>query len=118
MHNLPEYLKNNQEAVILVAIGILLVIYLAIRVFRHVGLEKIRGHVYKLFVEAEHEFQYGDNEEKFEYVICLARAAIPSPFNLFITETLLRKVVQAWFDMTKDLLDDGKMNGSSKESEV
>ena len=117
MHNLPEYLKSNQESVILVAIGILLAIYLAIRVFRHIGLEKIRGKVYQLFLEAEHEFQYGDNEEKFEYVINLARAAIPSPFNLFITETLLRKVVQAWFDMIKDLLDDGKLNKSSEERE-
>lgn len=117
MHNLPEYLKNNHEAVILVAIGVLLVIYMAIRVIRHVGLEKIRGRVYELFREAEHEFQHGDNEEKFEYVINLARVAIPSPFNLFITESLLRKVVQAWFDMVKDLLDDGKMNKSSYERE-
>ena len=112
-----EYLKNNQEALILVAIGILLVFYVAVRVFRYIGLEKIRGKVYRLFVEAEHEFQHGDNEEKFEYVINLTRAAIPSPYNLFITETLLRKVVQAWFDLTKDLLDDGKLNGTSKESE-
>ena len=86
-------------------------------VMQIIGLNKIRGYVYKLFVRAEHEFIYGANKEKFEYVICFAREAIPSPFDLFITESLLRKVVQAWFNLCKDLLDDGKINGTGEQEE-
>ena len=108
------HLAEHKELLMIVAIGAILAIVLIVKEVQRIGLEKIRSHVYKLFVVAEHEFQYGDNTEKFEYVVNLARSAIPVPFNLFITESLLRKVVQAWFDLTKDLLDDGKMNGTGK----
>ena len=108
-----NYVINNKETVALATAGIALAIVLLIKAAQKIGLEKIRGYVYKLFVAAEKEFQYGENTEKFEYVINLAKAAIPMPFSLFITESLLRKVVQAWFDLVKDLLDDGKLNGTS-----
>ena len=82
-----------------------------------IGMEKIRAYVYKLFVYAENEFEHGDNEQKFDYVVQLARSSIPLPFSLVITESLLRKVIQAWFDICKDLLDDGKINKSGKGDE-
>ena len=113
-----EYLITNRETIILVAIGILVVTIIAVKYVQHVGLEKIRKNVYNLFIVAEREFQHGENTEKFEYVIKWAKMAIPLPFNLFITERLLRKVVQAWFNLTKDLLDDGKLNNSSKGNET
>lgn len=109
---MKAYLIENMEIVTLAVIGIIFALFVIVRAVQKIGLEKIRGYVYKLFVAAEHKFQHGENEEKFEYVICFAKSAIPAPFNLFITETLLRKVVQAWFDLVKDLLDDGKLNGT------
>ena len=105
---------ENKETVTLATLGVLLAIFLLVKTAQKIGLETIRSYVYKLFVVAEEEFQHGENTEKFEYVINLARAALPMPFSLFITESLLRKVVQAWFDLTKDLLDDGKLNGTGK----
>ena len=102
------------ETIILATVGVMFVGYFGYRYVQHVGLESIREKVYKLFIEAEHEFQHGDNTEKFEYVVNMAKAAVPSPFNLFITEKLLRRVVQAWFDLCKDLLDDGKLNGTKE----
>lgn len=112
-----DFIVSNATTIILAAIGIVIAAILIVKYIRHVGLENIRERVYKAFIEAEHEFQHGDNTAKFEYVINIAKSAIPAPFNLFITETLLRKVVQAWFDLTKDLLDDGKFNSSSKVAE-
>lgn len=109
---MKAYLIENMEIVTLAVIGIIFALFVIVRAVQKIGLEKIRGYVYKLFVAAEHKFQHGENEAKFEYVICFAKSAIPAPFNLFITETLLRKVVQAWFDLVKDLLDDGKLNGT------
>ena len=92
-------------------------VILFVRTMQTIGLERIRKYVYQLFVDAEKEFEHGKNEEKFEYVVNLAKMAIPAPFNLIITESLLRRMVQAWFDICKDLLDDGKLNGTGKREE-
>lgn len=113
-----QYLVSNPVlAVIFLVIVLAVVIFLIIKAIQKIGLEKIRGYVYEKFIEAEHEFQYGYNAQKFDYVVQLARSAIPTPFNLFITEKLLKKVVQLWFDLVKDLLDDGKMNGTAVQQD-
>lgn len=111
------FVQNPIVAIVFLVLVVAVAIYLLVKAMQTIGMEKVRGYVYKLFIEAEHEYEQGDNTQKFEYVIQLARSAIPSPFNLFITESLLRKVVQAWFDLCKDLLDDGKLNGSEKEEQ-
>ena len=113
-----EYLvKHPILAIIFIVIVVVLAIFLMVKLIQNIGLEKIRAFVYQKFIEAEHEFQYGENEQKFEYVVQLARSSIPAPFNLLITEKLLRKTIQLWFDICKDLLDDGKMNGTAQTQE-
>lgn len=99
-------------AVIFIAIVLILAVYLLVKYLQKLGLEKVRATVYKGFVLAENSFKQGDNKQKFEYVVQLARSSIPAPFNLLITESTLRKVVQLWFDICKDLLDDGRINKS------
>lgn len=115
----------SNETIILAFLGVVIALFLVFKYIQYVGLEKVRKQVYKLFIVAEREFQHGANTDKFEYVITWAKMAIPMPFCLFITESLLRKVVQAWFDICKDLLDDGRLNGTgatkkeeNKEREV
>ena len=113
-----EFLVQNKiVALVFIVAVIILLLLVAIKSLQTVGMEKIRSIVYKGFATAEDEFQHGDNYEKFEYVISLARSAIPLPFSLFITESLLRRVIQAWFDLCKDLLDNGKIDKSEKEGE-
>lgn len=112
-----DFITSNMSTIALAVVGIVVAVFLIVKYVRHVGLEAIRERVYKAFLDAEHEFQHGDNTAKFEYVINIAKSAIPAPFNLFITESFLRKVVQAWFDLVKDLLDDGKFNGTSTAAE-
>lgn len=116
---MKEFVMSNATTIILATAGVAIAAFLIIKYIQHLGLENIRERVYQAFLDAEHEFQHGENTEKFEYVINIAKTAIPAPFNLFITESLLRNVVQAWFDLVKDLLDDGKFNGTSTaESEA
>ena len=110
-----EYLvKNPILAIIFIVIVVALAILLMVKLIQKVGLAKVREVVYKGFVDAENEFLYGENTEKFDFVVDLAKKSIPLPFSLFITDTLLRKVIQLWFDLCKDLLDDGKLD-SKKE---
>lgn len=109
-------LFTNYPMIAYVFLGVVLVFaaYLFVKEIQRLGLEKIRGMVYRGFIEAENRFKHGDNERKFEYVVALARENIPAPFNAFISVKLLKAVVQAWFDLVKDLLDDGRINQSSK----
>ena len=110
-----DYLVTNTPiAIIFIILIIALAIYLIVKLMQKIGLEKVREIVYEGFVTAEHKYLHGENAQKFEYVVHLARSSIPAPFNLFITDTLLRDVIQIWFDLVKDLLDDGKLNKSGK----
>ena len=113
-----EFLTQNPIiAIIFIVVVVAAVLFLVVKAIQKIGMEKIRSYVYKLFVEAENSFKHGENEQKFDYVVQLARSALPTPFNMFITEKLLRKVIQLWFNLCKDLLDDGRFNGSGKEEE-
>lgn len=109
------FVSNPVVATIFMVLVLLVLVFLIVKKLQSMGLEKIRKVVYDAFVSAEHDFQYGDNTQKFEYVVGLARSHLPMPFSMFITEDLLRKVVQLWFDLVKDLLDDGKVNGTSEQ---
>lgn len=99
-------------AVFIFGLGVLLYLYV-----RDKTLEDIRTDVYQLFLMAEHIYLSGEGKQKMDYVIQSARALLPPFARFFITEELLQKVVQLWFDSIKDLLDDGKYNGSVKEQE-
>lgn len=80
-------------------------------------LSEIRGDVYQLFLQAENAFtESGSGKQKMKWVISKARGLLPEWLQFFITEEFLYKVIQAWFDAVKDLLDDGKVNGSVKET--
>ena len=111
-----EFIAQNPIfTIVFILVVAACVVYMLVKTMQTIGLEEVRGYVYQLFVRAEHIFEYGQNVQKFEYVVQLARSALPAPFNMFITESLLRTVIQTWFDLCKDLLDDGKLNMSEEE---
>ena len=85
--------------------------YLVVKVVRYVGFDKLREIAYKGFLQAEKEFKNGDNHIKFEYVVSLVRKAVPMYLAPFVTEKLLRSLIQMWFDICKDLLDYTKEKG-------
>ena len=82
------------------------------------GFEGIRNDVYRSFLYAERTFKGSKSgQQKFKYVVKNARLLLPKWLQFFVTEKTLEKLVQAWFDAIKDLLDDGKMNGSGPKLE-
>lgn len=95
---------------------VLMVIILGITVYTYLRdktLDDVRKHVYNLFLYAEkHYTESGRGKEKMDYVIRMTRELLPAWARFIITEDLLRRVVQKWFDTVKDLLDDGKYNRS------
>lgn len=117
MHQILVENKATIAAVVIIAVITVLFCIMAVKMIQNAGLEKVRARVYKGFIEAENRFKQGENSEKFEYVVDIAQKALPLPFSLFITESLLRSVVQLWFDLCKDLLDNGRLDLSIKEDE-
>lgn len=107
--------KSEVVAVSIITVITAMLCAIAVKIVQNVGLERVREVVYKGFVDAENSFQHGDNDAKFEYVVNIAQQALPLPFSLFITESLLRRVIQLWFDLIKDLLDNGKFDLSAKD---
>jgi len=80
-------------------------------------LDDIRGDVYQLFLKAEHMYRVsGSGQQKMKYVISKARLLLPPWLQALISERSLERLLETWFREVKDLLDDGKVNGSQKEN--
>lgn len=103
---------------VLVIIGLLLVLSVVALVFsylRNRTLEQVRGDVYRLFLKAEHSFKESSaGKQKMKWVVQQARKLLPGWLQVVISDATLEKVIQTWFDGIKDLLDDGKVNGSQE----
>ena len=112
---MKELFEQN-KVLFLAVIAALIIVFLVKKLINYItrkGLEGIRLDVYKLFVEAEKTFRASkQGQQKFDYVIHMARGLLPKPIQLFVSESMLKEIVQLWFDGVKDLLDDGKLNNS------
>lgn len=101
---------------VLVILGLIFIFSLVMVVysyFKHKTLEGIREDVYQLFLKAEHRYVKSESgKQKMKWVIQEARKLLPGWLQIVVSEEILEKVVQSWFDGIKDLLDDGKVNGS------
>lgn len=103
---------------ILIVIGLLIlvsVIWITYSYLKGRTLEQIRGDVYQLVLKAEHMYQESSaGKQKMKWVVQQARKLLPGWMQAIITDEVLEKIIQVWFDEVKDLLDDGKVNGSQK----
>lgn len=94
----------------LIGIGFLTYIYL-----RDKNLEELRLEAYQLFLKAEHMYEEsGSGKQKLKWVVSEARKLLPKWLHPFITVNTLTTIIDFWFKGVKDLLDDGKINASSK----
>ena len=101
---------------IVAAVFLITTIVLFVKYAKSNGLDGIREDVYQLILTAEHMYQEsGSGKQKFKWVISQARLLLPKWLQVIVTEDMLESLVQKWFEGVKDLLDDGKMNGSQDE---
>lgn len=114
---LLNFLKGVPLPILLLVAVVLLVvtIVIAVQYLKAKGLDGIRADVYQLILRAEHMYkESGTGKQKFEWVIQQARGLLPKWLQLIVSEEAMKRMVQKWFDGVKDLLDDGKVNGSGK----
>ena len=101
--------------IVILIIAALTIIMMAVTYFKGRSLEEIRNDVYQLILKAEHMHEEsGSGKQKMKWVVSQARKLLPKWAQALISEDTLMKIIQAWFDGVKDLLDDGKMNHSEK----
>ena len=112
---LLNFLNQVPIPVLILVIAVLVVIT-AVVVYQYAkakGLDGIRKEVYKLFLHAEHIYkESGQGEQKLKWVVQQARGLLPKWLQVIMSEDVLLKIIDWWFKEVKDLLDDGKVNGS------
>lgn len=84
--------------------------------FRDKTLNEIRAEVYQKFLEAEHNKDLVTGKRKMRWVLSQVRNLLPAWLQNILTDEYLEKIVEGWFKAIKDLLDDGKLNGSHKKT--
>lgn len=82
---------------------VIILVCIAFYLFWKIKEKGLRGTAIELIVEAERKFDNGN--EKMEYCIEKLVALIPMPFSLFITEDMVRKLIQEIFNRIKIALD-------------
>ncbi len=90
---------------IAILVVIILLAYMLIKLNKNVRLK-----AYELFLKAEHSIN--DGECKMNYVVENIYLYLPTMIRIFVSEESLKRIVQKMFNEIKDLLDDGKRNGS------
>ena len=110
---IPLWLIIAVLVVVAVSLVAMMVVYLKNRT-----LDDIRNDVYQLILRAEHMYEEsGMGKQKMKWVVSQARKLLPEWKQMLISVETLEKIIQAWFDGIKDLLDDGKMNGSETDED-
>lgn len=112
-------MSTSTIMVIIMAVLTALVVGTFLWVYIHSDLiNRLIADVYHLFLQAEHAFkEAGSGKQKMKYVVSQARRHLPSWLQYFVTDEFLESVIEKWFQAVKDLLDDGKLNGSEEEEE-
>lgn len=98
--------------VIVVAALVVITAIVAYQYLKMIKLEGVRKDAYQLILIAEKKFAHGENKKKLKYVIHYTRKLLPLWLQFFLTDAFLEKTIDTWFRGVKDLLDDGKVNGS------
>ena len=102
---------------LLILVFILMSIGIVYSYLKDKRLDDIRGDVYQLFLKAERMYRAsGSGQQKMKYVISRARQLLPPWLQALISDKALERLLETWFREVKDLLDDGKVNGSQKEN--
>lgn len=112
---LLNYLNQVPLPVLILVIAALavLTVVIAYQYAKMKGLEGIRENVYQLILKAEHIYkESGQGEQKLKWVVQQARGLLPKWLQVIMSEEVLLKIIDWWFKEVKDLLDDGKVNGS------
>lgn len=106
-----EFISQYWSSLVVVAVVLAYLIYLTITE----QWTKLREFAYRVMLLAERTFSENDGEIKFDFVIRVVYKKIPIILKPFISEADLKSLVQQWYEIAKDFLDDGVINSSIRK---
>lgn len=107
--------KEIIVALTAVIVAICMTVAMLYTYFKDATLESLRADAYTLFLKAENTFAgTGKGKQKMDFVVNTIKYVMPKWLKVFISDEMLRELLQMWFNNIKDLLDDGKINDSAK----
>lgn len=107
--------KEIIVAITCVVVAICMTLFTVVSYLKDATLEDIRVDAYKLFLKAENGFKgTGKGKQKMEWVAKAINGVIPNWLKIFVSDDMLKELLQTWFDNIKDLLDDGRINKSTE----
>lgn len=95
----------SAEMIISISIIAIMVIAFIAYICYQIKTKGLREAVIDFIVEAEDQFQQGENQEKLEYVLEAIYVMVPGWVRLFITKTAVVSFIQKIFDEVKIALD-------------
>jgi len=105
-----EFLSQYWLLLLVLIGGAAVIIYLAITK----QWLKAREFAYQAMLLAERTFGDQDGKIKFDFVVRIVYKYLPAWLKTFVTEEKLHQLIQQWYDLAKDFLDDGIINSSTK----
>lgn len=107
--------KEIIVALTCIVVAICMTLFTVVSYLKDATLEDIRVDAYKLFLKAENGFKgTGKGKQKMEWVVKAINGVIPNWLKMFVSDDMLKELLQTWFDNIKDLLDDGRINKSTE----
>lgn len=107
---LLEFITQNWLGLLLVIGFLVYFVYISITK----QWTKVRELAYQMMLLAERTFSNEDGKIKFDFVVRVVYKNLPPWLKLFVKEEDLRNLIQAWYEIAKDFLDDGQVNESVK----
>ena len=95
----------SAEMIISIAVISVMAIAFITYVCYQIKTKGLRKATIDFIVEAEEQFQQGENQEKLEYVLEAIYVLVPGWVRLFITKSAVTSFIQKIFDEVKVALD-------------
>ncbi len=110
-----SFLESYWLAIVVAVLVLGYIFYLAI----NKRWNKLRMIANRLMLQAE-ETIIGTKmgQERFEQVLTQVYLLIPVWIRIFVSRSQFEKILQQWFELIKDSLDDGKINNSVEKEDI
>ena len=110
-----SFLENYWLAIVVAVLLLTYIVYLVI----NKKWKRLRMIANRLMLQAEQTIiGTKKGKERFEQVLTQVYLLIPVWIRIFVSRNQFEKILQKWFELIKDSLDDGKINNSVEKEDI
>ncbi len=110
-----SFFENYWLAIVVAVLLLTYIVYLVI----NKKWKRLRMIANRLMLQAEQTIiGTKKGKERFEQVLTQVYLLIPVWIRIFVSRSQFEKILQKWFELIKDSLDDGKINNSVEKEDI